>query len=175
VLKEQGRVDEAIAHLRAAVPDNPPAQYVLGSELYDLGRFDEAVRELRAFIGRLPRSTHDRVAARNLIALSLAQQGQLTAAVEEFEVALALDPANAGLHGNLAFVLLQLRRFEDARRHYEAHLAAHAPSAFVLTSLGIALDQLGRRDEARERFRQALAIDPNHVEARIRLDRISDP
>jgi len=40
VLKEQGKVDEAIAHLRAAVPDNPQAQYILGSDLYDRGRFE---------------------------------------------------------------------------------------------------------------------------------------
>jgi hypothetical protein len=35
VLKEEGRSDEAMAQLRAAVTDNPQAQYVLGSELYD--------------------------------------------------------------------------------------------------------------------------------------------
>jgi Flp pilus assembly protein TadD len=173
VLKEQGRVDEAMAHLRAALPDNPLAHYVLGSELYDLGQFDEAIKELWAFIARNPTSTYQNVAARNLIALSLAQQGKLGAAIKEFRVALEMDPGNAGLHGNLAYLLLQQNDFEGARRHYEAYLSRHTGSAFVLTNLGIALQHLGRLEEASERFRQALAIDPNHVEARSRLDQTS--
>jgi Flp pilus assembly protein TadD len=45
----------------------------------------------------------------------------------------------------------------------------------VLTNLGMALLELGRRDEAQERFRQALAIDPNYVDARSRLDAAGRP
>jgi len=176
VLKEQGKIDEAIAHLRVALPDNPQAQYVLGSDLYDVGRFDEATRELQAFIERIngyPGSTYQSVVARNLLALSLAQQGKRAQAVDEFRAALRLDPGNAGLHGNLAFILLQQNDFEGARQHYEAYLTGQAGSAFVLTNLGMALQALGRIDEAKERFRQALAVDPKYVEARIRLDRAS--
>jgi len=176
VLKEQGKIDEAIAHLRVALPDNPQAQYVLGSDLYDVGRFDEATRELQAFIERIngyPGSTYQSVVARNLLALSLAQQGKRAQAVDEFRAALRMDPGNAGLHGNLAFILLQQNDFEGARQHYEAYLSGQAGSAFVLTNLGMALQQLGRIDEAKERFRQALAVDPKYVEARIRLDRAS--
>ena len=174
VLKEQGRADEAIAHLRVAVTDDPQAQYVLGSELYDRGQFDEAIKELRGFIdrvGRNPASTYESVVARNLLALSLAQQRKVPQAVDEFQIALQMDPDNAGLHGNLAFILLQKNDFEGARQHYEEYLKSHAGSAFVLTNLGTALQQLGRIEEAKERFRQALAVDPNYVEARLGLDR----
>jgi Tfp pilus assembly protein PilF len=178
VLKEQGKVDEAIAHLRAAVPDNPQAQYVLGSELYDRGQFDDAIKELRGFIdriGRYPGSTYQSVVARNLLGLSLAQQRKLPQAVDEFQAALRMDRGNAGLHGNLAFILLQQNDFEGARQHYEAYLTGRAGSAFVLTNLGMALQELGRIDEAKERFRQALVVDPSYTEARIRLDRASRP
>jgi len=175
VLKEQGRIEEAIAHLRAAVPDDPPAQYVLGSELYDRRQFDEAIKELRAFIDRNPGSLHQTVAARNLIALSLAQQGKPGPAIEEFQAALTMDPGNAALHGNLAFILLRQNNFDGARRHYEAYLAGRAGSVFVLTNLGIALQALGKIDEAKERFRQALAIDPNAIDARRGLDGTRHP
>ena len=178
VLKEQGKADEAMAHLRAAVTDDPQAQYVLGSELYDRGQFDDAIRELRGFIGRLgdnPASTYQSVVARNLVALSLAQQRKLGQAVDEFQGALLMDPGNSGLHGNLAFVLMQQNNFEGARQHYQAYLTGHAGTAFVLTNLGMALQELGRRDEAQERFRQALAIDPNYVDARSRLDAAGRP
>jgi len=82
---------------------------------------------------------------------------------------------HAGLHGNLAFILLQQNNFEGARQHDEEYLKGHAGSAFALTNLGMALQELGRLDEAKERFRQALAIDLNYLEARIRLDRASRP
>jgi protein O-mannosyl-transferase len=176
VLKQEGRVDEAIAHLRASAAENPESQYALGSELYDRGQFDSAIKELREFVDRIDRnaaSPYPIVAARNLIALSLAQQGKPADAVQEFHVALQMDPDNANLHGNLAFILLQQKDFEGARHHYEEYLKHQAASAFVLTNLGVALQELGHADEARERFREALLIDPNDAEARRRLDRAS--
>ena len=178
VLKERGRHDEAMAQLRIAVTDNPHAQYVLGSELYDRGQFDDAIAELRAFIDRVgsnPAWTYGNVAARNLVALSLAQQGKFGKAIEEFHVALVIDPHNPELHGNLGFLLLQQKNFAGARQQYEEYLTTRAGSAFVLTSLGVALQELGRRDEAKERFRQALVVDPNDAEARRRLDQASRP
>ena len=134
------------------MPDNPQAQYVLGSDLYDSGRFDDAIRELQGFIERIsgyPGSTYQSVVARNLLALSLAQQGKRSQAVDEFRAALRMDPGNAGLHGNLAFILLQQNDFEGARQHYETYLTGQAGSPFVLTNLGIALQELGRSAEAK--------------------------
>ena len=110
--------------------------------------------------------------AANLIALSLARQGNLPQAVGEFQAALQLDPDNPALHGNLALILQQQKNFEGARQHYEAYLARQKGSAFVLTNLGMVLQELGRVDEAEARFRQALALDPNDIDARRRLDGI---
>src|SRR6185436_6123854 len=124
----------AIAHLRAAVPEQPRALLELGSTFYDRGQFDDAIKELRAFVSRIsgrPGTTYQRVLAQNLIALSLAQQRRLPEAIEEFQVALKVDPDNADLHGNLAFILLQQKEFEGARRHYEAFLDKQKGSAFV--------------------------------------------
>ncbi len=175
-LMDAGRGDEAMAHLRAAVPDQPLAQYWLGSVLFERGQFDDAIRELRGFVGRSGRgSAEQRVAAHNLIALSLAQQHDLPHAAQEFEAALQLDPGNADLHGNLAFLLLQQQDFEGARRHYEQFLVHQQGNAFVLTNLGIALHGLGRLEEARTRFRQALTVDPGYREARRRLDETVSP
>jgi Flp pilus assembly protein TadD len=172
VLKQEGRVDEAMAQLRASAAENPESQYALGSELYDRGEFGSAIKELREFVARISSnaaSAYPTIAARNLIALSLAQQGNLADAVHEFRVASQIDPGNANLRGNLAFVLLRQKDFEGARQNYEEYLKHQAGSAFVLTNLGIALQELGRADEANQRFREALAIDPNDSEALHRL------
>ena len=174
-LKAQGQRDEAMAHLRSAVVDDPEAQYVLGSELYDRGQFDAAISELRAFMDRRPVSRADVISAHNLLALALAQQGKLAGATEEFQRALRMDPKNPDLHGNLAFTLLQQRDFEGARQHYEEYLSARPGNPFVLTNLGAALEGLGQRQSAIKRYQQALALDPSYQPALNRLAAVEQP
>jgi Flp pilus assembly protein TadD len=169
VLRAEGRMDEAMVQLRAAVADNPQAQYVLASDLYDRGAFDQAIRELRTFISRKGALPADVVAARNIIGLALAQQGKMDLAIAELQTALAGDPDSPDLHGNLAFLFLQQGQFERAREHYEANLTQRQGNAFILTGLGTALAELGRSEEAIKAFREALLADPNHAEARVRL------
>lgn len=169
VLRAEGKRDEATVQLRAAVADNPQAQYVLASDLYDRGEFDEAILELRRFIARKGAFPADILAARNLIGLALAQQGKLDLAIAELQTALTVDPENPDLHGNLAFLFMQQRQFERAREHYLGYLKRRHGNAFVLTGLGTALAELGRSEEAIKAYREALLADPNHAEARARL------
>jgi protein O-mannosyl-transferase len=169
VLKAEGRRDEALAQLRAAVPDNPQAHYLLASDLYDRGEFNEAVKELRALIKRTELLRSDNVAARNLLGLALAQQEQFGSAITVLQEALAMAPENADLHGNLAFLFLQQRQFDRAREHYEAYLTHRQGNAFILTSLGTTFAQLGRFDDARKAYRDALRLDPTYAEAHARL------
>ena len=169
VLRSEGRRDEALVHLRAAVVDNPQAQYILASELYDRGEFDNAIRELTAFINRKGTLPADVVAAHNLMGLALGQQKQWAPAVAALQTALRKDPDNADLHGNLAFLFLQQGDFEHAREYYETYLRHRKGNAFILTGLGVALSQLGRPEEAIRAYREALAADPQYVEARARL------
>ena len=167
-LKSRGDRDEALKHLIEAVPDNPEARYLLGSELYDRGRYDEAIVQLREFMREGP-SRSNVVAARNLIGLSLASLGKLLEAAEEFRTALNLEPRSADLHGNLAYVLLGSRDFEGAIRHYQEHLSYLPDNPFALTNLGIALAATGRQQEALDYFRRALTIDPRYAPARSQL------
>jgi Flp pilus assembly protein TadD len=173
VLRTEGRRAEAITQLRAAVPDNPQAQYALASDLYDRGEFAEAIQHARSFTLRKGVSAPDVVTARNLVALALAQQGHLDSAVAELQAALSNDPENPDLHGNLAFLLLQQRKFERAREHYEAYLARRQGNAVVLTGLGNALGGLGRSSDAMKAYREALAFDPRYTEARARLEQLT--
>jgi Tfp pilus assembly protein PilF len=118
-------------------------------------------------------SAPDVVTARNLVALALAQQGHLDSAVAELQAALSNDPENPDLHGNLAYLLLQQRKFERAREHYEAYLARRQGNAVVLTGLGNALGGLGRSSDAMKAYREAVAFDPRYTEARARLEQLT--
>ena len=57
-LIKAGRRDEALAHLRQALPGAPRAHYTLGVELFKDGRLAEAIPELQAFIRAQPRLVH---------------------------------------------------------------------------------------------------------------------
>jgi tetratricopeptide (TPR) repeat protein len=110
VLKQQGRVTTRWHSCAWLWPTILRRNTCSGRSSTIVGQFDEAISELRAFIARVAghaASRYDIIASRNLIGLCLAQQRKLTEAVDEFQLALQLDPENAGLHGNLAFILLQ--------------------------------------------------------------------
>jgi Flp pilus assembly protein TadD len=173
-LKALGRKDETVAQLRAAVAEIPQAQLALGSELYDGGQFDAAIAALQTYVSLTDMSPVNVVTARNLEALALVQRGKLVPAAEALQLALQIDPANPGLHVNLASVLLRQKNFEGARRHYEESLKIQPGTAFVLTNLAVALEGLGDRDGARARFREALALDPSYANARAGLSRVND-
>jgi Flp pilus assembly protein TadD len=173
-LKALGRKDETVAQLRAAVAEIPQAQLALGSELYDGGQFDAAIAALQTYVSLTDMSPVNVVTARNLEALALVQRGKLVPAAEALQLALQIDPANPGLHVNLASVLLRQKNFEGARRHYEESLKIQPGTAFVLTNLAVALEGLGDRDGARARFREALALDPSDANARAGLSRVND-
>ncbi|HKY22302.1 MAG TPA: tetratricopeptide repeat protein [Vicinamibacterales bacterium] len=174
-LRVAGKKDEATVQLRAAALDTPQAQYLLASDMYDRGEFDAAIRELQAFIGRKGTLAADVVTARNLLGLALAQQGKMDLAIAELQSLLSTNPDNPDLHGNLAFLFLQQREFERAREHYEGYLRHRQGSAFIWTGLGTALAELGRSEDAIGAYRQALIVDPDYPEARVRLARLGTP
>jgi tetratricopeptide (TPR) repeat protein len=173
-LQAQGRTDETIVQLRAALAEVPQANFALAAEWYARGQFDAASAALQTYLD-LPNLTHDNVVrARNLLALSFVQQGKLQPAVDMLKLALQQDPGNPSLHNNLAFVLLKQGHFTEARQHYEEYLKILPGTAPVLTYLGQALTGLGDRDAARARFHEALALDPNYAAAQAGLSKVND-
>jgi tetratricopeptide (TPR) repeat protein len=142
-LQRLGRVDEAIPYYRASLrlePTLPHVRYNLGLAYADkglagaalaewrelarrhpsLGRNAEAARELSAALALLPglASPGEVVRARNALGSVLAMQGRLDRAVEQFELALELDPAQPELHYNLANALSRRGELDAAAGHY---------------------------------------------------------
>jgi Flp pilus assembly protein TadD len=169
-LAATGQHEEAIRHLRRAVPGFPPAHYFLGTELFAVGRVDEAMAELQAFVAEEPSLPPVR-SARLLMARVFAARHERPAAIEQLHLVLATAPADGAAHALLADVLAEEHEFGDAIPHYQAVLAVRPGDPNAWTGLGVALVATGRGAEAISAFRQAAAVAPADAHARENLAR----
>jgi Flp pilus assembly protein TadD len=78
-------------------------------------------------------------------------------------------PGNARAHYNLAGILIDLNRVEEAMSHYQEALRINPRDVGAHSNLGEALTRLGRTSEAILHCETALRLDPSSVEARNNL------
>lgn len=149
----------------AVDPNSYQAHTNLG--IYELAhrRYDAAIREFDASIALNPRSSN----ARFDRGLALAKQGRTADAIASYQAGLALDPDDPTAHAHLGDLFASTTRWEDAEREYRAALR-RVPHPDLFNSLGVALAQQGRLADAAVAFREALAIDPGHADARANLE-----
>jgi len=103
VFLRQGKVDEAISLLQAAVdlrPDNSPAHENLAKALLQKGRIPEALVHYRQLIKLQP----DNFEVHNIVGTVLVQQGRIREGMEEWQKVLAIQPDNGNAMSNLAWV-----------------------------------------------------------------------
>jgi Flp pilus assembly protein TadD len=145
LLKDAGRLDEAIGHYNQSLrikPDYYKVYNNLGIALERKGKFEEAVNCFQKVIEltkdkRLkPNQPAGFAEAHCNLATILGQQGQYEQAIEHFRVALTIRP-------------------DDAKAHF---------------SLAVLLLKQGRTDSAIESFRRALQIAPEFEQAKIQLN-----
>ncbi len=105
-----------------------------------------------------------------------ANQGDLKKAEAEFRTAIKLSPAAAGPRSNLAQLLEQLGRTDEARqlRTKEAELLARdakllPENALLQYRLGLLYYLLGREDEAAIALKQACTLEPASADFRLML------
>jgi tetratricopeptide (TPR) repeat protein len=83
--------------------------------------------------------------------------------------ALAVVGRNWLAHNNLAILLAQQYRYDEAIRHFRESLRINPVQAKGFRNLGNAYQSVGRNPEAIEAFREAVRINPNDVEGHFRL------
>lgn len=96
-------------------------------------------------------------------------RGQMDSALAEYEVALRLDPFLVPAHLNRAMVLVLKGQFMEANRRLEWVVRENADVALVHVFHGAVGLLQGRYADATASYRAAIALVPNHVEARIGL------
>jgi tetratricopeptide (TPR) repeat protein len=92
----------------------------------------------------------------------LAEHGQLQAAIEAFEHALALNALDAAAHFNIGFILQRVGRHEEAVARFQRALEIDAGLDRAWYGLGISLATLGRLAEAAARFGEAARLQPRN-------------
>jgi tetratricopeptide (TPR) repeat protein len=103
VFLRQGKVDQAISLLQAAVdlrPDNSPAHENLAKALLQKGQVADALVHYRKLLKLQP----DNIEVHNIVGTALIQQGRIREGVEEWQKVLAIQPDNGNAMSNLAWV-----------------------------------------------------------------------
>ena len=116
----------------------------------------------------LSQSPNNYVACNNL-GLVLDHNGQVEAAITQYERALQIQPAYAETHNNLGNALCRVGRVREAIAHYQQALELVPGLPQVHNNLGTALGQNGRLAEAMTQFQKALEINPDFAGAHSNL------
>ena len=142
-------------HLKAAIGG--------GKALLQRERYVEAVDHWRSALDRHP----DNAVLYNALGWTLANLRRVEEAAAAYRRAIAIDPTPAPYHVNLHFALSALGRYAEDERQLRDAAARSANSPRVLAALGQALINQGRLDEGLHYCDAALAVDDNHLHARL--------
>lgn len=164
-LRDAGRDEEAIEHLKIAAPDWPDARHPLGSALLERGDVRGAVTQLEEFIRLRPQHPQT-ILAREELAAALMRQGDNTRALAEFRQIVSMAPQYVRGHLNLGNMLLLLNDVGAAAAEFRECLKLDPENIRALTQLGTALASAGDGREAAATFQRVLQLDPRLVAVR---------
>jgi tetratricopeptide (TPR) repeat protein len=160
LLKDQGRIDEAIEHYHKAIQINPnwcESLDNLGVALAARGQFDEAIENYRKAIQINPNSPE----TLNNLGVILAAQGRFDEAIENYRKAIQINPNSSEVLDNLGVALTVRGQFDEAIENYRQAIQVNLNRPETFFHLGMTLGQLGRTREAIAQYREALRLDPN--------------
>ncbi|QTO18860.1 tetratricopeptide repeat protein [Burkholderia seminalis] len=166
MLRECGRLDDAIAHYRRAValrPEFPEAHNNLGNALRDARVPAEAMASCSRAIELRPGYAE----AYNNLGNVLQDLGELDAAAASYGKAIAFHTAYAEAHSNLGHVLRAQDKHTEAIAHYRRALELNPALRVAQRGLGAALRATGDFDGALAHARAGL--EPDDAEAHCAL------
>ncbi|MBL9213539.1 MAG: tetratricopeptide repeat protein [Opitutaceae bacterium] len=167
-----GRTAEAEAHYRQALQANPGYAEVnvgLAELLLSARRPAEAVPPLRRAVELWPAN----LLVRHLLGVALLQSGESGEAVAVFAQAVQMEPRFVGGWGNLVGALLAAGRNAEALASGEEAVRRHPRAAETHVAHARALRAAGRLNEAAAALTRALALTPDHREARELLAQVN--
>ena len=160
----------ALGYFEAAAkadPNNPWVRCDLANILRELSRFGEAEAMFKTVID----GHQEHVGALAGLGHIACQRGELDAAIGYFEAAVKADPQNPDLGCELASVLRESSRLEEAERALNAVVETHPQHAPALAALGHLARQREDRPATLRWFEAAMLADPHDVSIRVECAR----
>ncbi len=158
-LRNQGRLDEAIASYGRAIDIDPAiaaAHNNLGNALKDQGNLDEALAAYR----RATEADATYAEAFNNLGMVLRSRQDLDEAITSFRRAIEINPRFAHAHNNLGHALGMQEKLDEAIASCRRALKINPDFADAHASLGHAYKRKGDRKRAIACYCRAIGIDP---------------
>ncbi len=171
VADRQGKTSEASAQYREALKADPKyaePYHRLGLILITQGKIDEATGYLQKAVDLKPTFAM----ARFNLGVALDQRGKTREAIVQFDEALRQKPDDATTHVYLAIALMKSGKLEEAVLHFREGVRLSAGDVQAHYGLGCALALQRKTSEAEVEFRRVLQMQPEHAEARQRLEEL---
>ncbi len=166
-LLQQGKLPEAKRCFRTSIklnPANPIPHNGLG-QLYRIqGQLPKSINSLREALRLNPNLG----AAHSQLAISLRTMGQHAEAIKHARAAVKLNPNAVDAWHTLGELLHAQTDFEPALNAFQ-HALNIKPTAETWCALGALMEELNRRDAARDSYKHAIELQPQLMQAHIRL------
>lgn len=141
------------------------AWHVMAIALEKAGNLEHAFAAFEAAVQLLP---DDWAIIEDLGSLAN-RLGYLDLAEKLYQKCLAADPGNPDVANNLACVLRDANRYDEAIELLKAVIAAHQQSALLWNTLGTVLSDKGDMEQSVVFFEESLRLDPGFQKARYNL------
>ncbi len=168
---ETGQTDQAYEHLRQAIrmePGDASVLFATGMCLEKLARADEAAELYRDAIGHDP----ELVAARQRLAAICLRNGDMPAALEQYEFLRQANPGDVDVTACLAHLYHKAGRYREAIMAFE-NVIAMDPQNWALADDEVeSLIQAGEFREACERLYQLLEVQGSFADIHLRLGQV---
>ena len=122
-------------------------------------------RNSETLFSHATQATRNNYLAYNNLGFYLSGQGRVTEAMENYRMALKIDPTYEDAHNNLGRALAGQRKYAEAILHYESALRVKPYHVEVHNNLGNALAETGKTEAAIEHYLIALQQKPDHADA----------
>lgn len=173
ILRKQGKASEATTLFQSVLaidPKNPNAWLNLGNIALQAGNLKDAQADYGRSLELKPTS----VEATLDLGAVYQRLGDLDAAQKQYQRASSLDPNLPGPYTNLGAVLIQQGRFDEAIAPLRKAIEKDPTAASPYFNLGVVYEQQHQYPLAAQMYRNTLAIDPDHIRARVGLVRVEN-
>jgi spermidine synthase len=160
LLKDEGKLDEAIAYYSDALqiePNDMAANFFIGQALVEQGKFEQA-------LGSLDRALKARPCSADIhenLAYTLVQLGRLDEAIDHFTQAVRIRPDSAKTFSDFGLALAKQDRFVRAVRCFHKAMELDPKFAEAYSNLGYVFLRQGELSDAVGYYNEALKIEPN--------------